>query len=526
MKRIFYALSLLAISPAAVLAQKAATGYVYNDDNGNGKREAKEKGVANVTVSNGKEVVLTDTKGKYTLPIGDDNIIFVIKPAGYKVPLNAKNQPQYYYIHKPAGSPAEYEYKGVAPTGALPASVDFAVMKYNEPDNYRALVLGDPQVLEPQDVGFFDKGIMSELVDVKNVAFGLTLGDLVGKVLTMHKDYINVVAKANVPWYNVIGNHDTNHEAKSIEKNDESFEASFGPSTYSYNYGQAHYIVLNDNLYPDPRDGKGLWGGFLPDQLSFIENDLKYVDTGKLVVLAFHIPLYQAEGAFRTEDRERLFSLLAKYPHVLALSAHTHNQWQRFYDKEWGWTGAKPFHEFNVGATCGNWYSGRMNEQGVLESVMSDGTPRGYAYLNITGNTYTADYKVANKPADYQIGLWHRKVMSTIWWDGRGFVYANFYMGYKDSKVRYRIDDGKWKPMKYTLEPDPAFVDELYKWDGTENMFRGRRPTEPANCTHLWKAPLPESIGIGTHQIEVEATDPFGRTFTQKSTYRIEEAKF
>lgn len=526
MKSFVYAVCLLAVSPAAVLAQKTATGYVYNDDNSNGRKDAKEKGVANIAVSNGREVVVTDIKGKYSLPVENDNIIFVIKPKGYQVPRNAKNQPQYYYIHKPGGSPAGYKYKGVAPTGPLPASVDFPLVKYNEPDNYRALVLGDPQVLEHQDVGFFEKGIMSELVNVKDVAFGITLGDLVGEDLNMHKDYINAVSVANIPWYNVIGNHDTNNDAKSIDKNDETYESSFGPSTYSYNYGQAHYIVLNDNLFPDPRDGKGLWGGFTAEQFTFLENDLKQVDTSKLIVLAFHIPLYQAEGAFRTEDRTRLFSLLAKYPHVFALSAHTHNQWQRFYDKEWGWLGAKSFHEFNVGATCGNWYSGRMNEQGVLESVMSDGTPRGYAYLNVTGNTFTCDYKVANKPAEFQIGLWHRKVMSTIWWDGRGFLYANFYMGYKDSKVEYRVDGGKWKPMKHIIEPDPAFVSELFKWDEADEMFRGRRPTEPANCNHLWRAPLSEKIGIGVHQIEVQATDPWGKVFVEKSAYRIEEAKF
>ncbi len=55
-------------------------------------------------------------------------------------------------------------------------------------------------------------------------------------------------------------------------------------------------------------------------------------------------------------------------------------------------------------------------------------------------------------------------------------------------------------------------------------LFHGRRLTTYANSLHLWKMRLPENLGVGTHQIEVRATDPFGRKFLQKSSYRIERA--
>ncbi len=100
------------ISEAA--AQQTARGCVYLDVNANGKKDAKEKGMQGVAVSNGREVVTTDNKGRYELPVSDDAIIFVIKPSGYAVPLNADNQPKHYYIHKPKGSP-KFEYPGSAP---------------------------------------------------------------------------------------------------------------------------------------------------------------------------------------------------------------------------------------------------------------------------------------------------------------------------------------------------------------------------------------------------------------------------
>ncbi|MGN7723702.1 calcineurin-like phosphoesterase C-terminal domain-containing protein [Chitinophaga sp. 22620] len=528
MRKIAYTLLLLlpfGISEAA--AQQTARGCVYLDANANGKKDAKEKGMQGVAVSNGREVVTTDNKGRYELPVSDDAIIFVIKPSGYAVPLNADNQPKHYYIHKPKGSP-KFEYPGSAPTGPLPASIDFALRPQQESNNFRALVFGDPQIYDDRELGYFDKGIVSEVAGVKDVAFGISLGDLAGKDLGYHKPYSKAVAKIGIPWYNVEGNHDMNNDAPVDSLADETFEANFGPNTYSYNYGNAHFIILDDNLFPDPRGHRrGLWAGFTGKQLEFIKNDLRLVDTGKLVVLAFHCSMYIVnENSFRKEDRNKLFDLLQHYPHVLALSAHSHNQRQHFYGKEEGWNGAARFHEFNVGATCGNWYSGRVNAQGVMESVMSDGTPRGYVYLNVTGNQYTADYKVAGKPADYQIGLYHRKVMSNIWWDGQGFIYANFFMGHKGSELECRIDNGDWKRMTYSEEGDPAFISELYKWDDSDSLFRGRRPTTYANSLHLWKMRLPENLGVGTHQIEVRATDPFGRKFLQKSSYRIEEPTF
>lgn len=528
MRKIAYTLLLLlpfGISEA--VAQQTARGCVYLDANANGKKDAKEKGMQGVAVSNGREVVTTDNKGRYELPVSDDAIIFLIKPSGYAVPLNADNQPKHYYIHKPKGSP-KFEYPGSAPTGPLPASIDFALRPQQESNNFRALVFGDPQIYDDRELGYFDKGIVSEVAGVKDVAFGISLGDLAGKDLGYHKPYSKAVAKIGIPWYNVEGNHDMNNDAPVDSLADETFEANFGPNTYSYNYGNAHFIILDDNLFPDPRGHRrGLWAGFTGKQLEFIKNDLRLVDTGKLVVLAFHCSMYIVnENSFRKEDRNKLFDLLQPYPHVLALSAHSHNQRQHFYGKEEGWNGAARFHEFNVGATCGNWYSGRVNARGVMESVMSDGTPRGYVYLNVTGNQYTADYKVAGKPADYQIGLYHRKVMSNIWWDGQGFIYANFFMGHKGSELECRIDNGDWKRMTYSEEGDPAFISELYKWDDSDSLFRGRRPTTYANSLHLWKMRLPENLGVGTHQIEVRATDPFGRKFLQKSSYRIEEPTF
>ena len=522
MKKILIAFTCLAMWHC-VYAQNKATGYVFEDKNGNGKKDKGEKGLAAVGVSNGVDVVATDANGKYELTVGNDNIVFVVKPSGYSVPVNENQLPQFYYNHKPAGSPANFKYKGVAATGALPAFINFPLKPSAEPAQFTTLLFGDPQPYTQKEVEYFDRGIVSEVSGIKNISFGLSLGDLVGDDLSLHNPYIQAVKKIGIPWYNVMGNHDMNYEAKADSLSDESFEASFGPNTYSFNYGTVHFIILDDILYPDPRDGEGYQGGFRKDQLDFVENDLKLVPKDQLVVLAFHIQLQLNSNGFRKEDRDRLFFLLKDFPNTLSLSAHTHLQRNDFYDKKDGWLQDKPHHEYNAGTTSGDWYSGVMNEQGVPVSTMRDGTLKGYAFIRFDNNQYKIDYKVAGKDSAYQMELYAPKVIPNKR-PGSAAVYANFFMGKKGDKVEYRIGNAAWKNMVWIDNADPTFVAALIKYDFSDTLIAGRRPSAPENCTHLWQGKFPNNLSPGEHVIEVRATDMYGRTFTASRKISVEDA--
>ncbi|QNL49553.1 calcineurin-like phosphoesterase C-terminal domain-containing protein [Olivibacter sp. SDN3] len=523
MKKISFLCSVTLFLATLSYGQDVIKGFVYHDTNGNNKKDRKEIGISGVSVSNGQEVVQTDNKGYYELPQREDQVIFVIKPRGYQSPLDENNLPKNHYIHKPQGSPAHFKYKGVAPTGPMPTEVNFALLPQDENDSFKALIFGDPQAYNEAEIDYFSKGIIEDIERIDDVSFGLSLGDLVGDDLSLHSPYIQAVKKVGLPWYNLMGNHDMNYDAETDSLADETYEANFGPANYAFNYGKVHFIVLDDILYPDPRDGKGYWGGFREDQLQFIENDLKYVGKDQLIVLAFHIPLlHENEDAFRNADRQRLFELLKDYPHTLSLSAHTHLQRQNFYAKEDGWQQEKPHHEYNAGTTSGDWYSGEFNAQGVPSSTMRDGTPKGYAYINFKGNQYAIDYKVAGKPADYQMELFAPKVIPANKNTSAG-IYANFFMGAEGDEVLYRVDGGEWKAMHYVRGADPNFLAILHKYDHTEKLLSGRRPSNPEECTHLWRAPIPAKLSIGSHQIEVKATDRYGKVSTQSIAYEIAE---
>ncbi len=111
------------------LHQQTASGVVYEDLNNNRRRDPGEPGLPGIRVSNGEAIVLTDETGKYTVPVDDDEILFVIKPRDWVTPLNDDNLPQFHYIHKPAGSPVAFKFAGVEPTGPLPESVDFPLRR-------------------------------------------------------------------------------------------------------------------------------------------------------------------------------------------------------------------------------------------------------------------------------------------------------------------------------------------------------------------------------------------------------------
>lgn len=140
--------------------------------------------------------------------------------------------------------------------------------------------------------------------------------------------------KLELPWYNVMGNHNMKLDATSDILSVETFEMNFGSANYAFNYGNAHFIILDNILYPDPRDEKGQWGGYRLDQLQFLENNLKHVPKDKLVVLSQHIQLKDNSGnSYRLGDRQRVFDLLRDYENVLIMSAHTHLQDQIEYSE-------------------------------------------------------------------------------------------------------------------------------------------------------------------------------------------------
>jgi 3',5'-cyclic AMP phosphodiesterase CpdA len=523
MKKVYILLVLTSLFSAVAISQTNVTGYIYHDLNENQKFDRKEKGIPGVAVSNGKEVVKTDAKGKYTLPIGNDNIVFVIKPEGYISPLNQYNIPQFFYIHKPEGSP-DLEFEGTEPTGPLPKELNFGLYPHDEPEEFRILAFGDPQPYTEREVEYFHRAVASDLKDVENIEFGISLGDLVGDDLDLFEPYKEAITEVGIPWYNVLGNHDINFDVDHDSLSDETYEAGFGPPNFAFNYGKVHFIILDDVLYPDPRDGESYWGGLREDQFAFIENDLKFVPKDHLIVLALHIP-FIGNQTFNDEHRERLFGLLEDFPHTFSISGHTHIQNQFFFGGEEGWKQEGEHHHFNVGTTSGDWYSGKLNEDRIPISTMRDGTPKGYAFINFDGNDYSFDYRAFDRDADYAMAVFAPKLVVQNTW-ANAQIMVNFFIGSERDSLVYKIDDGEWKEMQHRSAPDPFYVREIMEWDFTEEPIPGRRPSNPVVSSHIWTGFLPTDLQLGKHTIYVKAYDMFGREYKAERGFRVVEREY
>ncbi len=473
------------------------TGVVFDDRNGNGVRDDAEPGVAGVAVSDGRAVVRSDAAGHYEIAGTDSATIFVIKPRGWRSPLNAQNLPQFFH-------------RVAAGEGA----VNFPLTPIDEPDQFRALVFTDPQPASAGEVGFLERTMVEKLAGGSGFAFGVTLGDIVYDRHDLFAPLNTAVARVGVPWWNLIGNHDLDLGADD-RGSAASFEAVYGPSTYAFHEGHALFVALNDVR---PLGGPRYIGGLRPDQFEFLENLLRITPKDELVVLMMHIPWFTPyvlpSGTFRAADRARLFALLQDRPHNLWLSGHTHYQRHVFYGSADGWHGATPLHEANVAAACGGFWGGPADATGIPIATMWDGTPPGYAVLSVDGTNARVDYRAAREPAEFQIGL-HAPQTSRV---GLGYIsyWANVFNGHEGWKIESRVDNRGWGAMRQALEWDPAYAARYLAQDTMAVPLPGKRLPDPTICFHLWRAYLPADLPVGEHVIEVRATDPDGQVFTAK----------
>jgi 3',5'-cyclic AMP phosphodiesterase CpdA len=392
----------------------------------------------------------------------------------------------------------------------------------------RFLVFGDPQPKSSTDVDYFLRDSVEPALPLaKGAAATIVLGDIVDDKPALYPGVKAATKRLGIPVLFAPGNHDVDAGAKSDADSLRSFHKGIGEDTFLRKYEAANVIVLDDVVVL-PGQTPGYIGGLREDQFAKIERWLKDLPRDKLLVVAAHIPFFdtsmvQGVESFRAADRERLFALLQPFPHVLLLSAHTHNQRHVFHDERDGWHGAAPLHEYNVGAACGAFWSGAADAAGIPDATMSDGTPNGYATLDVQRDgTYALAWYPARDPAGTQIALHAPKVLRQGAYPAFG-VYANVFMGHADTRVEYRVDDGDWMPMRRVVQADPRLLAENAR-DEAADVLRGfDRSPEATPSTHLWRGALPTKLGAGTHSVEVRAFDTWRGEARATTTYRLDE---
>jgi hypothetical protein len=308
-----------------------ASGTVFEARSGGVQRRQGDPGLADVLVSNGRDVTKTDADGRWWLPLAHGESVFVIKPSNWDTPHSPHGLPRFSYLHQPLGSPVAHRHLGVAPTGPLPASIDFALTRQPEHACFEAVLLSDTQPENEAELAYLRDDIIVGLIG-SEVAFGINHGDVVADDLTLYPRYLELLRPTGVRWHHCPGNHDLNWDAADDHHARETWKRFFGPRHYAFQYGQATFILL-DNVHYAGRQANasssGSYSGRFGDaQLQFVRNLLKHVPREHLVVVSMHIPLVShhdgSNPADTTVDRRALLELLSNRLHTLSLSGHMH----------------------------------------------------------------------------------------------------------------------------------------------------------------------------------------------------------
>lgn len=518
-----------------------ATGVVYLDANANGERDEFEPGIGGVSVSNGKEVVRSDSAGRYEIQLSPQEILFVSKPADYKVPVDQNNLPQFYYRHYPDGTPAvaSWDWPVIEPTGPLPEQIDFPLLPRVPREDFSAMAFADPQTRNDEQLDMLRKDIVEPLFGNPHGAdFGVVAGDVVHDTLSLYDRHNRLMRSIGIPIWNVPGNHDLNRRAPGRRYSTETYKSVFGPDTYSFNHGSVHVLMLNNVDYRGA--GQRYVGRLTDDQIAWIANDLAFVDRGHLILIVTHIPLLTHAPddsgerylpSINTTNLGDLLEALDGFENIYAISGHdTSNSWKTEINHEHGWHG-RPFIAHTLAEVRGGgWERGPRDERGVREATMADGNPNGYYILRFEGASVTPHFIPAGgqvsdrlritvdpalSPSDQNDGssmTLDRGVLSA-----ETSIVANFFDGGERDRLWISLDGGEPVEMMYVERTDPYVVAQNERFADSQDAF-----ASPAVSSHIWQRDLPSDLAPGLHIVTVTAEDEFGLDFKASLTFEIE----
>jgi hypothetical protein len=429
---------------------------------------SKGKGLESIVVSDGFSVVVTDKKGKFELtPHQEAVTLFISTPAGYAF-ANENGIVRHYCLLNKVDVNKEINYE--------------LVPLERDDDEHQFIILADPQVRNKSDV---EKMMNQSVPDVQKflaaagpntLLHGITVGDIVWDDLEYFNDYNVAVQKMGIPFFQCLGNHDMDYRKGGDETSDDTFQKMYGPTYYSFNRGQVHYVVMDDVRYlGTERD----YDGYIQQhQLEWLKKDLSFVPHDKLIVLCVHIPVHSG-----VKNNNELYSILGDR-NVHIMSGHTHYHVNAIRNN---------VYEHNHGTVCGAWWTG---------PICGDGTPNGYGIYHVKGNSLSWQYKSTGFTTDYQMKIYvdnydaaQKQIVVNIW---------NYDSEWKNE---YWIDGVN----KGSLEQFEGFDPVAYKTMLGPDLPNPRGFAEPRKTDHLFKTTVPANA----KEIKITATDRFGKTYTE-----------
>src|SRR5690606_18412481 len=166
--------------------------------------------------------------------------------------------------------------------------------------NFVLFGLGDPQVANQAEVGRFTDetlvDVATELAAISQPVIGISLGDVVADNASLLNTMKMRMGSTSMPVFTTIGNHDK-FSTGSVKTND-VFEKVFGPTNYSFNMGDVHFVCLDNVVFSNTSDYSL---GISQEQIDWLEKDLSYVSKDKMLIVYYHMPLRGTNFSTRTQ---------------------------------------------------------------------------------------------------------------------------------------------------------------------------------------------------------------------------------
>ncbi len=391
------------IAEAIDPTQATVTGVVYEDRNGNDTKDAGERGVRGVSVSDGVTTAQTDSAGRYRLDVDVarriTDMVFITKPAGYAVPTDQWMTPRFY---RTLGQLAD---------GAA-AGADFALLPdpRGKSDDFTFANVADPHR---------NANMVTQMQQVTNtskrLAFVQVSGDLTDNATDAEfLQYKTGTAASKLPVWPAVGNHEYfNAGPSTYQARIDNYRRHVGPEWYSFDHGRRHFVVLENN-------------GAAPyqEQKDWLQADLEQHAEGKRVVVLMHMPMNVPFGS--PSQYDDLAGLLEQYETELVLVGHEHSN----------------------DVDRNTWVKGAKHIQTNSSSYTIDHSPRGFRYVSMKGERISNPFRMygvqrsltPTSPApgarlargaldELQVSAYHTS--ETVW------------------DVRYRVDGrGQWRSLK------------------------------------------------------------------------------
>lgn len=445
-------------------------------------RYSDGKPAEGVVVTDGYSCTQTDDEGVYQLTRHREarHVIFSY-PADCKVTVKKNRIPDFF--------------REIDNTTASVIREDFTLERLeNGPvKSFIFYPIGDPQIKTKTQMNRFVNEIIADMNE--NAAshgqscFAMTLGDVCDWNPEMFGEIADIFDNFDIPCFHVIGNHDrdgrnadpSNYYISSLR----TFEKYYTPVNYSFNYGDVHFVALDDI-----RDKqKGYDVDLTEEQIEWLRQDLSYVPKEKMVIVCLHGPVRTNRPSFT--KRAALLGLLEPYKEAHIFSGHTHTNYTISHND------FNRIQEHVTGAACGMYWYG---------SICIDGTPIGYGKYWIDGPAISKGlYKSAGYDENVQARLYDQTRFSG--WNNdaekRKYVYCNVWNSTPAWKVEL-YEDGEFSTvMTRKSDYDYSVNDWLPQiWDD------GYKP-EPVTTGEMYHA-LPKSQ---TSKKSLKITDQYGQVF-------------